>query len=400
MEIETLKRMMGIMDVVTVNGKAYISNRFYNAFIIYNIQEGVIESVERFEHMDLSSFAYHGGCVAHNETLYFYPDNGYGVHAYNLDSGCQKYYDLGFSQVGYAHIFQEKLMLFPFYAEQGLIAINLKEEQPNVRQEWWDASRILGDVGSNFLYTGMYDDNKVWSHCTKSNYLLISDCQNHLIEKYTINVDEKRLYGSAYDGKDFWFTVVGEDIIYQWNINEGLRNCFKPGFIVRERLHDVSPSRKLVCVRGFVFIIQCNENALYLLNRETGKMELLSRFPAGVIYPKAKYWSVKEKIDKNKLYLFCDVTSMIIEIDLNSLNVRYISTQIIADKVFDEYLTQIWDSIFIDMIKTDCLYENGYDWKVYISNFIKLDRERYSGNTEFFLKENNGHKIYREVVTK
>ncbi len=89
MEIETLKRMIGMMSVCIADGKAYISNRFYNALIIYNIQEGKVEKAERFVHMDASSFAYHGGCVEHNGTVYFFPDNGYGVHAYHVDSGCQ-----------------------------------------------------------------------------------------------------------------------------------------------------------------------------------------------------------------------------------------------------------------------------------------------------------------------
>ena len=398
MEIETLKRMIGVMDVLIVKGKAYISNRFYNTFLIYDLQEETIEKAERFMQMDASSFAYHGGCIEYKGTVYFYPDNGYGVHAYHVDNGSQKYYDLGFCQVGYSCIFRDKLILFPWYARQGLITIDLKEETIDVQHDWWDVERILGDVSSNFLYTGMYDDHKVWSHCTKSNFLLISDFQMHSLKKYTIEVEEKALYGSAYDGEDFWFTVVGKDLLYQWNIEGGIQNCYKPGFKLDE--YDMPPCRKLVCAKGYVFIISCHENALFLLNKGTGKMEVLSQFPPDTIYPKAKYWGVKERIYGDKLYLFCDVTDLIIQVDLNSLEVRYMKTQVIGSQVFEEYKNQIWKEILLEIEDKNYRCENGYDWKTYISTFIQLDKEMYGEDVETLQAGKIGGNIYRKVGTK
>lgn len=400
MEIETLKRMIGMMGVGIADGKAYISNRFYNALIIYNIQEGKVEKAERFVHMDASSFAYHGGCVEHNGTVYFFPDNGYGVHAYHVDSGCQKHYDFGFCQVGYARVFGEELVLFPWHAKQGLLTIDLNKETGNARKDWWDADRILGDLGSDSLYSGAYDDDRVWSHCVKSNCLLITDYRNRSIEKYTINTEEKLLYGSAYDGNDFWFTAIGKDVIYQWNINDGLKKCYSPGFVVDGRTEDYPPCRKIACAEGHVFLIPCNENALFLLNKETGKMEKLSQFPAETIYPRAKYWGVFEKIYKNKLYLFCDVTDLLIQVDLDNLNVRYINTQIIGDQTFEKYVNQIWGSILSEMRERDWLYENGYDWKTWLSNFMRFEEEIHRSNTEAFRPGNIGGRIYREVMQK
>lgn len=400
MKIEELKKIIGIIDVAIVKEKAYISNRFYNALIVYNIQDDTIERVERFVHMEASAFAYHGGCVEHNGVVYFYPDSGYGVHAYNPDSGCQKYYDLGFGKVGYSHIYDEKLVLVPWYAEQGLITIDLKNETSIARSEWWDASRILDDAKTNSLFTGAYDDQRVWSHCTKTNYLIITDYQKHLIEKHMIDVDEKALLGSAYDGKDFWFTVVGKDILYQWNIEHGLQNRFMLGLTAWEKTNDTSPYRKIVCAQGYIFLIPCDENALFLFHKETGKMEMLSRFPKETVYPKAKYWGIKEKIDRKMLYLFCDVTNLIIQVDLDSLNVRYIDTRPISDKIFDEYVKQMWNSILLEIDDEGFIGENGYDWKTCPSNFIRLDQKMYTGNAEDVFKNNIGNKIYRKVVTE
>lgn len=397
MEIETLKKVIGMKDIVTTKGKAYISNRFYNALIICNVQEKKIEKVERFIDMDASSFAYHEECIEHNGTVYFTPENGYGVHAYNSDSGDQKFYDLGFCQVSYSCIFGEKLVLFPLYAKQKLITIDLKKETVSI-EDWWNADQILGDAGSNCLYTGIYGDGRIWSHCKKSNCLLISDYQKQTIKKYTIDVEEQLLYGSAYDGNDFWFTVIGKDILYQWNISDGLRNSYTLGFAVDDDQYDYSPCRKVVCANEHVFLIPCNENTLYVLNKKIGKAEMLSRFPSETIYPKTKFWGIKEKIYNDRLYMFCDVTNLMIQVDLVNLNVSYVNTQIIGDQVFDEYVCRIWNSILLEMREGVCLGENGYDWKTWISNFIRLDAEIYIDNAESARLGNIGRDIYQEVL--
>lgn len=399
MEIETMKKMLGILDFAIVKEKAYMSNRFYNALIVYNMRERMIEKAERFIHLDASSLAYHRGCVAHNGNVYFYSDTYYGLHAYNAGSGCQKNYDLGIGPVIYLHFEEEKLLLFPCYAEHGLIAIDLEKETDSGKQDWWNADQILGDAKTNFLYSEAYEGSKVWSLCTKTNYLLISDCQMRSIKKHVVDIEETVIFRGEYDGNDFWFTIVDSDSIYQWNIEKGLQNCFKPDLAEWEETSKLSPYRKIVCAWGYVFAILCNENALFLLNKETGKLELLSSFPEKTIYPKAKDWGIKEKIEGNQLYLFCDLSNLIIQVDLESLNVRYIDTQVTDNEVFDEYVKQVWNDILWEMRDRNCWGENGYDWKTWLPNFIKFNMETGKKYEESFNAGSVGDKIYRKVVT-
>ena len=129
-------------------------------------------------------------------------------------------------------------------------------------------------------------------------------------------------------------------------------------------------------------------------------MEVLSQFPPDTIYPKAKYWGVKERIYGDKLYLFCDVTDLIIQVDLNSLEVRYMKTQVIGSQVFEEYKNQIWKEILLEIEDKNYRCENGYDWKTYISTFIQLDKEMYGEDVETLQAGKIGGNIYRKVGTK
>lgn len=398
--VDTMKKMIGIIDFSVVKEKAYISNRFCNSLIIYNIQKMAIEQVERFIHMDDFSFAYHRGCLEHNRIIYFYPDSGYGVHSYNTNNGCQKYYELGFSRVGYSYVFEEKLILFPWYSEQGIIIIDLKKDMIEVNPSWWNVDKILGEKKVHFLNHGLYNDNKIWSHCTNTNLLFISDCHQCIVEKNVINVEKKALWGSQYDGKDFWFTVIDEQIIYQWNIKSGIVNKFELNSTIWEKTYEVSPYRKIICAQDYVFLIPYNENALFLLNKKTEKIELISKFPKEVIYPKTKYWNIEERIDGDQLYLFCDLTNLIIQVDLNSLDVFYKEAQIVESQIFDEYTKQIWKSSFQSIDNTACLYENEFDWKTYLPNFIRLNCERHSYDTKSFYEVSIGNEIYRKVMTE
>ncbi|NBH71180.1 hypothetical protein D3Z51_03865 [Clostridiaceae bacterium] len=400
MEIETMKKMVGISDALILKERAYVSNRLYNSFIIYNTQKNVIEYIDSFVHMDDLSFAYHGGCIEHDGILYFYPDNGYGVHSYDTNKGCQKFYDLGFCRVGFSYILEDKLILFPWYSEQGLIVIDLKKDTIQLESDWWNASQILRDEKIHFLNSGMYDNNRVWSHCTKTNCLLISDCYKQVIQKHVIDVGEKKLWGSQYDGNDFWFSVVGENIIYQWNIEVGLKKTYRIDCKDWGKTYEVSPFRKIVCVANGLFIIPYNENALFLLNKKTEKVELISRFPDETIYPQTKYWNIKERIFENQLYLFCDFTNMIVQVDLDRLCVKYINTQLSGDKKWDEYVDQKWKLILEEIHNKDSIYENGYDWKMYLTNYIQIDYKGYRGTTESFHLDNIGKKIYREAIAE
>lgn len=399
METEIMKKMIGITDAAVVKEKAYISNRFYNSLIMYNIKKDTVEQVERFVHMNAISFAYHGGCIAHNGIVYFYPDNGYGVHAYDTESGHQKYYDLGACRVGYSCILEDKMILFPWYSEQGLITIDLKEETIQTKLDWWNANDILGYAKSNFLNSGGYDESRVWNHCTKTNCLLLSDCYRHKIEKHLVDVDGKALWGSQYDGKDFWFTEVDKAVIYQWNIEKGLRNKFQFELTAWEENGEASPYRKLICAREYVFIVPYNENALFILNKRTEKLEKLSKFPEGIVYPKTNYWNIHEKQEDNQLYLFCDLTNLVIQVDLDSLNVKYRNTLIRDNAVFDRYTEQIWKSIFEEIDNKGWISENEHDWKTYLPNFLKFDT-KIGLHEKNFCEDNIGNKIYRRVMAE
>lgn len=399
METETMKKMIGIADVAVVKEKAYISNRFYNSFIIYNIKKDTVEQVKRFVHMDAGSFAYHMGCVVHNGIVYFYPANGYGVHAYDIERGHQKYYDLGFCHVDYSHVLEDKMILFPWYSEQGLITIDLKKETIQTNLGWWDASSILGDAKSNSLHSGEYNKNQVWSHCTKTNYLLLSDCYSRKLEKHLIDVDGKILWGSQYDGKDFWFTEVDKAVIYQWNIEKGLRNKFKFELTAWEETGETSPYRKVVCVREHVFVVPYNENALFILNKETEKLEKLSEFPEEIVYPRTNDWYIFEKQEDNQLYLFCDLTNLIIHVDLDTLDVKYRNTFIKDSIVYDRYTEQIWKSIFEEIDNKGWISENEHDWKTYLPDFLKFDDE-IGIHEKISCEENIGNKIYQEVMAE
>lgn len=400
MEIKKMKKMVGISDVLILKDRAYVSNRLYNSLIIYNTKKNIIEYIDRFMHMDDFSFAYHGGCIEHDRILYFYPDNGYGVHSYDTNKGCQRFYDLGFCRVGFSFILEDKLILFPWYSEQGLIAIDLKKDTIQFESGWWNASQILGDEKTHFLNSGMYDKNEVWSHCTNTNYLLISDCYKQVIQKYVIDVDKKNLWGSQYDGNDFWFSVVDENIIYQWNIEDGLKRTYRIDCTNWENTYEVSPFRKIVCAANYLFIIPYNENALFLLNKKTKRIELISKFPDEAIYPQTKYWNIKERIFENQLYLFCDFTNMIVQVDLDNLCVKYINTLISGDKKWDDYVDQKCKLIWEEINNKNNIYENGYDWKMYLTNFIQIDHKEHNKRTRSFHLDDIGKEIYREVIAK
>lgn len=85
---------------------------------------------------------------------------------------------------------------------------------------------------------------------------------------------------------------------------------------------------------------------------------------------------------------------------MDNLNVRYINTQIIGDQTFEKYVKQIWGSILSEMRERDWLYENGYDWKTWLSNFMRFEEEIHRSNTEAFRPGNIGGRIYREVMQK
>lgn len=72
-DYETKKKMVCINSFAIAGNKAYLSNGNFNALIIYNLDKGEIEHMEKFAAIDESVFAYHKGCIEYEGTVFFCP---------------------------------------------------------------------------------------------------------------------------------------------------------------------------------------------------------------------------------------------------------------------------------------------------------------------------------------
>ena len=136
-----------------------------------------------------------------------------------------------------------------------------------------------------------------------------------------------------------------------------------------------------------------------LFRSETEKLEKLSEFPEEIVYPRTNDWYIFEKQEDNQLYLFCDLTNLIIHVDLDTLDVKYRNTFIKDSIAYDRYTEQIWKSIFEEIDNKGWISENEHDWKTYLPDFLKFDDE-IGIHEKISCEENIGNKIYQEVMAE
>lgn len=222
-----------------------------------------------------------------------------------------------------------------------------------------------------------------------TNKLLITDYVHHTVKEYNVNIKGKKVWQMEFDGKNFWVTVTEDGSIYEWSIEKGILNVYE---MRAEEKEPFKPYKIFHCADDKVFIFMTGKNEIYVLNTVSGKLDTLSVFPGGEVYP-ACDWTVYRQRSGNILYLFCYFTSFIIRIDLRTLEVSYISSIVRNSEIYDKYTDKIMkDALHGGVLKED----RGYNWQTELPVFLSLIHE-YGSDLAGCSTVNTGGKIYRQT---
>ena len=355
---EQKKHMLCINDFGVVGKEVFMSNGNFNALIIYDLENKKISHIEKFVGIDYSTFSPHRICKVYKNKVFFFPQNGNTVNVFDVDSKQQKFLELNkvAEMHGVQFVFQSKgeFYLLPYYGKEGMIYFNVDSPEKYKKVEWWVSDELKN---ANSLRSGKYDEKKIWTQCVGSNTLLITDIFDRTIEKYNIELGKNNIHMIEFDGNNFWITIENGAEIYKWNVNDGVQDVFD----IPMEVFDICPCKVHICTKDRIFLFFKGRKELFMLDANKREIVLLSSLPDWVIYPYAD-WTVYYKPYGDSIFLFCNFTSLIIEVDMKSLKVNYYSTVIEKNQIYEEHC-----------LKDYAIEENKcYDWKRDVKSYLNM----------------------------
>lgn len=348
-----------------LNAKAYMSNVSFNGMIVYDIYTNKIEKVVEFPDISLSACSYHGYSFEHKGKIYFCP-GGTGKVAHKYDTQSKDIYSiklpLKYGGVQYSQLIDGVLYLFPNYRDQELLSWNLDTIDDFKEENWWDGTTLKE---SSSMISGAFDNQQVWTYCFGNNKIIIADCMKKQIREYSIGLVDRKVSCVDYDGEHFWIVFSDCAEIIEYSLESGIEKKIIVDINFAKRWTE---PQGIFCIRNRIFVFLYREKCIYIVNKETGKFEELSRFPSDTLYVSDMMW-VWHKVIDNKVYFFCLYTSVIIEVNLDDLSVNYISTIVKDSEVYEKYR----DTVMSRIVRNELLCEGDWwDWKSNLLSFVNL----------------------------
>lgn len=366
-----------------INNEILLSNVRGNGLFIIDADNYHIKEIKKFVSMPEEAQRYHRGCCANNDSVYFYPDGaGNGIHKYNALKKEQMYIETGDYTCSYAYINEENMMLLPTYATDYILKLDLKTDTL-IRMQLCGLER--DKVGDNFFKCGRISSNKVWMSLVRTPSFFIVDLLSREVCRHLVGNENIQLWGTAYDGLNYWFTLLDDERIIEYNSSEKTLkyyNIHRDNIIKRQTVI----YKEIIVYENKVILVDWS--GIFLLDTVNEELECLALFPKDMKVASTD-WHVEYQIYETELIMCLSLTNIVAVMDLNSLEISFHRTTVENSKEFDRYTQELCKRKFNAILNEESIVEGGNSDLAELQDFIKLVQQ--------FGKDANGAAKYTSV---
>ena len=319
--------------------KFYFANTTYNALVIVEKITGKIIMHVPFEGYQVDIRCIHRKCVQWQNQIFFLPTAAYCLHVYDIENGQQR--SCRFLQQkeklnrmqeiwgSWEYFFwNDHMYLLPWEGRQGLWLLITSTSEPS-REEWWTLPLDCG-----ILRHGKINEECFYSLEFNSNRLYITNITKQVVE--SVLLPDKHVQHIVYDGRNFWYTVIGASDIVCWNLKSGTIDRYSvpyDKYYLFGSLYGTTTYtyRDICFASGQLFLLSGDGTILYVLDRKTGKLRVLHiiKCSRGAFNADELFAHFKRK--GNLLLCMLQDASEMLVIDLNTMEVRQIQEIFQAD---------------------------------------------------------------------
>lgn len=374
-----------------INNEIILSNVRGNGLFIIDSDNYQIKEIKKFISMPEEAQRYHRGCCAKDNSVYFYPDGvGNGIHKYDVLKKEQVYIETGDYTCSYAYINEEEMILLPAYATDKILKLDLRTDTLN-KIEVHGLER--DKIGSNFFKCGQISGNKVWMSLVRTPSLFIVDLVSKEVCRQLVGNEDIRLWGTAYDGINYWFTLLDDERIIKYNPNEKISRYYNVHRDPMIKQYTII-YKEIIAYENKVILVDWS--GIFLLDTVNEKLECLALFPKNMKAASVD-WHVEYQFCGTKLVMCLSLTNIVAVMDMNSLEVVFFSTIVENSEEFDKYTQGLCRRKLNAILNEEAIAEGGNSDLAELQDFIKLvqlfDREMKGTENH----ESVGESIYESA---
>ncbi|MCI9590095.1 MAG: hypothetical protein HFG42_06015 [Lachnospiraceae bacterium] len=202
----------------------YVSHNAYNGLFKIDRNNYKATFVRKFENEEIGKPSLHSRITKWGESLFFFPFWANGISRYDIRTGEMEHYDLENYHTIDILEKKEKIILFPCYLNQSVMAFYPECKRLTIDHEW---TKMLRKYVFHLDYRGFARINrvngKIYIGMSRTTILLEIDENN--IENYkVINLEMQgnTIYDIFTDNKErLWITTFSGTEIYEYDIKNG-----------------------------------------------------------------------------------------------------------------------------------------------------------------------------------
>lgn len=337
--INEYRAFLSMPDFVEDEKYIYFANANYNALVMAEKVTGKIVKYTSLEGCPRNMSPMHVQCVKWQNSIYFMPAGESSLHVYDLGSGGQRVFHISGQKNDAAatgdpwayFLWNDNLYLLPCHGGHGLWRFIAQTKEP-LKEDWWNT---LADEGS--LRHGTMGANRFYSFVVNSCRMYITDVAEHVIDKFSL--PDEYVQHIAYDGENFWYTVKGASDIVCWNQEQGVVDRYLVPcdlYYIFGSSYGMETYCEIYFAGGHLFLLSGDGMFLCVLDRELRELRTIHTIQCGRGAFSAREMSSLFKLKGDLLLCVLQNAGEILEIDLNTLEVRQMREAFHADSPIKE----------------------------------------------------------------
>ncbi len=346
---------LSIPDFVEDEKNIYFVNANYNAMVTADKKTGKIVKCVSLTGYQEDIKNIHLRCVQCQGNIYLIPAGAPCVHIYNIENGEQKIYeflkqeeDIAIPRDPWGYFQRDdQIYLLPCRPRLGLWSLTVQDENPVV-EDWWEIT--TDDIYDYYsLRHGTIDKDRFFTFEVNSDKLYITNVSDRIIE--CVNLPDKKIQHVIYDGKNFWYTLIGASDIVCWNPEQGIVNRYPVAYdlyYIFGSSYRMETYGNICFAGGHLFLTSGDGRILYVLDQEAGELRSLHVVECARGAFSASEMASNFKCIGNSLICMLQNAGEVLIVDLKTLNVRQIREAFDADSPIKEALYEQSYKLLLD----------------------------------------------------
>lgn len=380
------QEQMRMVAGTVVNGKLYFSEARFNGLFCMDLNTYECSFLTHFLEEPFLGGVLHRKCVQWKEWLYFLPERGRFIHAYNLETKKQKCYDLQGIGVQIPYVYEPiiwKNKLFYFSMKQGspMCVLDLDKqllERDDRLAEWCNKQGVKKES----RFGCRLGSKGEWAYLVEDNQNCIIQWNLETGEGEVVKSDMHHLFGAVCVDKGLWLYARDNSSLHYRDISKNEHEC------AVETNCEGGTYNHVIGVGKVIVAVPKQGREIFYLEQGEKSFKCVDVLEGLPVDSEDELRFFGYDIDGMVVYLFLAVGQGLIKFDTEEKTVEWIPTVITDEKEQNRidmlYTNHLW--------KTDgIVYEVG---RMTLKSFLLLNADVETSKKE----ETIGEVIYNACL--